>query len=287
MVLHDEENGMRRWAWIAPLLVMLLMAAAGCSPSTPGTPISAGSRIHVTKISNTVLQVLSAGKVASQPASGEWIDSVGGESLSTAETGYGYVQLGFPEQVDLYLASGTETSLKHPADERVSLDVLLTGGWLLASLPDSFPADQRVVVESPEGGQAWISGSMLGAQYLSSTHELYVDCLKGQCGYTDGTGGHSLPEGSHVSLNGRTLLNTGPGNHNELWQFVPNLVAAPTVAPSATPNVAATQSCRYFMSLGLSCTGGFPTLTATPSATPNAAATQECWRHQKLGTPCP
>ncbi len=280
---------MRRWTWITALLLVILLAAAvGCQPSSPtGQPTSVGSQIFVSEISNTVLQVISPQKAASQPNKGDMIDFLSGESLSTAETGYGYVQLGFPGHVDIYLSSGTETALRKSDDERVKIDLLLAGGWLLVSLPDSFPADQRVVVESPEGAQVWASGSLLGAQYISGAHELYVDCLKGQCGYTDATGSHTLPEGSHVSLNGRTLLSAAPGNRSELWQFVPNMITAPTLVPSATPNLAATQSCRYFTSLGLSCTGGFPTATITPSPTPNLAATQECRRDLRLGTPCP
>jgi hypothetical protein len=224
------------------------------------------------------------------------IDFRSGESLSTADTGYGYVHLGFPGQVDVYLASGTGTILKDSADERVSIDMLLTRGWWLAELPKTFSANQRVAVESPEGAQAWVSGnnagtqsvgSMMGVQYLSGTQELYVDCLRGECGYKDAAGSHPLPEGSHVALSGMAVLSAGPGNRSELWQFVPNLVSVPTLVPSATPNLAATQSCRYFTSLGLSCESGFPTATITPSPTVDAAATQRCARSQKLGTPCP
>ena len=293
---------MRRWGWIAVLvLAILIVVVTGLyvlrslsAPSSQGIAIT--DQIYVSQVSNTVLQALSAEKAASQPSTGDMIDFRGGETLSTAETGYGYVQLGFPGQVEVYLASGTETILKDPADERISIDMLLTRGWVLARLPQTFSASQRVVVGSPEGAQVWASGSaagalvapsVIGAQYLSATHELYVDCLKGQCGYTDGLGSHVLPEGSHVSLNGKTLLSGGPGNRSELWQFVPNMIAAPTLIPSATPNLAATQSCRYFTSLGLPCDTGFPTLTITPSATPNAAATQHCARSRKLGTPCP
>jgi hypothetical protein len=243
-----------------------------------------------------VLQVLSAEKAASQPNTGDMFAYKGGESLSTAETGYGYVQLGFPGQIEVYLASSTETLLRTSTDERVSAEMLLTRGWLLVRTPNTLAASQRILIDSPEGAQAWVSGSasgtapspsVMGAQYMLATHELYVDCIKGQCGYTDSLGSHILQEGSHVSLNGKTLLSGGPGNRGELWQFVPNMVTAPTLVPSATPNLGATQACRYFTSLGLSCDSGFPTPTASPIATPNEAATQQCNRSQQLGTPCP
>ncbi len=296
---------MKRWAWIAVLVVVILFlgAAAGCllrPPSQGAEPTSIANQIYVSEVSSTVLQVLSSEKVASQPLKGDLVEFKSGVSLSTAETGYGHVELGFPGQVDIYLASGTETMLRDSADERVSIEILLTRGWLLARLPQTFSATSRVVVDSPEGAQAWASGSavgaqfsssILGAQYLSVTHELYVDCLKGQCGYTDSLGNHILPEGSHVSLNGKTVLSTGPGTRSELWQFVPSMVEAPTLIPSVTPNVAETQSCRYFLSLGLTCEGGFPTATITPTPTltptPNWAATQQCIHDQRLGTPCP
>ncbi len=154
-------------------------------------------------------------------------------------------------------------------------------------LPDAFPANQRLAVESPEGAQVWVSGSTMGVQYDPSTHELYADCLQGQCGYVDANGSESLSEGSHISLNGMTVLSSGPGARSELWQFAPDIVEAPTLVPSATPNLAATQSCRYFASLGLSCASGFPTATITASPTPNLAATQACRRSLNLGTPCP
>ncbi len=290
---------MKRWAWIAVLVVVLILVAWGCS-ARPTPPPSAVNQIYVLQVSNTILQALSPEKAASQPLKGDLIDFKAGESLSTAETGYGYVQLGFPGKVDIYLASGTETLLRDAADERDRIDVLLTRGWWLASLPETFGANERVVVESPDGAQAWASGSavgtqfsasVIGAQYIAPMHELYVDCLKGQCGYSDSLGNHILPEGSHVSLNGKTMLSTGPGTRSELWQFAPNMIEAPTLIPSATPNVAETQSCRYFKSLGLSCEGGFPTATTTPTPTltptPNWAATQMCNQGRKLGTPCP
>lgn len=296
MVENEEENCMQRWARVAVLFLMAggLILLGACRPTAP--PTSLADQIYVSQVANTVLQVLSPEKVASQPTTGDWIDSKSGESLSTADTGYGFVHLSFPGKVNVYLASGTGTILKDAANEQISIDMLLTRGWWLAELPETFSATTRVAVESPEGAQAWVSGtlagtqqagSMMGVQYLSATHELYVDCLRGECGYMDGTGSHSLPEGSHISLNGKTALSNGPGNRGELWQFVPNLVSVPTPIPSATPNLAATQACMYFTSLGLSCKSGFPTLTITPSPTLDAAATQECWRNQKLGTPCP
>src|SRR5512142_2710015 len=127
MAWHDEENGMRRWGWIVVLpLVILSILSAGCSSATPSAqPTPTGSQIFIAEISNTVLQVVSPDKAPSQPGTGDSIDFANGVSLSTAETGYGYVRLKFPAQVDAYLASGTTMRLRNPAEERVSVDMLL------------------------------------------------------------------------------------------------------------------------------------------------------------------
>lgn len=283
---------MRRRRSTAILLLLVIFGAAAwllvsCRPSSPTTPTGVAQQIYVSQVSNTVLQLLSADKKNSQPSSGDLVDFQGGETFSAADTGDGYVQLGFPGHVDVYLASGTEMLLKSPPDEQTNADIVLNRGQLLVRLPNTFPADKRFAVEGPSGGQVWESSSLMGVQYDLASGQIYMDCLEGQCGYADSAGAHSLPAGSHVTLNGKNTVDVGPGNRAELWQFVPGLVTAPTPVPSETPNLAATQRCMYFKSLGLSCEGGFPTVTITPSPTANAAATQACARSQKLGTPCP
>jgi len=272
------------------LLVLILLAAsfaAACTSAVTVAPTGIADQVYISEISNTVLQVTSPDKSVVQPVKGDLAPAQNGTAFSTADTGTGYVRLGFPGQATVFMASGTDMVIKDPADEQTAIHLELDGGSLLAELPDSFPAGQRLAVDSPEGARVWITASMIGVQYDPSTHELYADCLKGHCGYTDAQGNHPLAEGAHVALNGNRVLDSGPGIRSELWQYIPNIVAPPTAVPSVTPNLAGTQACRYFTSLGLSCEGGFPTITTTPSPTPNYEATQACRRSQNLGTPCP
>ncbi len=119
MVGGNEEPGMRRWTWIAILLLLVLFVVAARllvfrPSSTTGQPTGIADQIYVSQLSNTVLQFLSAEKAASQPSKGDLLDFKSGESFSTAETGNGYVQLGFPGQAVVYQASGTEMLLKLP-----------------------------------------------------------------------------------------------------------------------------------------------------------------------------
>jgi hypothetical protein len=255
--------------------------------STPPPPTIIANQIYVSQVSNTSLKFVSAEKVASQSTDGDLLDAKGGETFTTSDTGTGYAYFRFPGQVEVYLAGGSQLLIKDPTDERTRSDIVLIQGSLLVILPGTFPADQRFMVESAEGAQAWVTGSMMGAQYDPQKHELYVDCLQDHCAYTDNAGSQPLSQGSHVTLNGNRVVSGGLGTRNELWQFVRYIVAAPTLVPSPIPNLAATQACRYFTSLGLSCETGFPTATITPSPTPNLGATQTCRRDLSLGTPCP
>ncbi len=292
---------MRRWISIVILVLAILVVVAGgalvsiiLNPRATPTPMA--NLIYLSDLSGTALEVAPPGEEVWQPNKGDMIQSKIGQTFSTTDTGYGHVHLGFPGQVDIYLASSTQILLKESADERTHTDLLLTHGWLIAKLPNTFPAGQRLVVENPEGARVWASGTeagdqyivaTIGVQYLPAAGELYVDCLKGQCGYVDASGEHPLSEGSHVTLKGNTVLTTGPGIRSELWQFVSNMVSTPTPVPSQTPDVAATQACQLLLSMGQSCDTGFPTLTITPSPTLDIIATQECKRQQSLGTPCP
>ena len=280
------------WRGIAILSIIALLLLAGCSlipSSSSHSPLPTGiaNQIYVSQVSDTSLRVLSADKAASTASDGDLLDFKSGETLTTTETGTGYAYFGFPGQVEVYMASATGIGIRNPADERTKIDVLLNHGSLLVKLPSAFPADQRFLVETPDGAQVWLGSSMMGLQYDSVKHELYVDCLQHLCGYLDGTTSKPLSEGSHVTLNGTKVISTGAGTRNELWQFVPDLVTAPTPIPSATPNLAATQQCRYLTSLGLSCLAGFPTATIVPTTTPNAGATLTCRYYKSLGTPCP
>jgi hypothetical protein len=279
-----------RWAAIVLILILLGVAArlyAVHPPQPPSPPTSISSQIYIPQVSNTGLQVISPAKVASLAYNGDLVDYEKGQTFATSEKGTGHAELGFPGQVEVYLAPNTQIQLRDPSDEGAKVEILLERGLLVVKLPDSFPPDQRFMVVSPEGAQVWINSSMVGVQYDAAQHELYADCLKGQCGYLDSNGNQTLPVNSHVALIGMQVQSAGAGTHNEFWQFAPDLVAAPTAIPSATPNLAATQSCRYFTSLGLSCASGFPTLTITPSPTPNIGATLTCRRFESLGTPCP
>ena len=282
---------MSRWISIGILVLIGVLVAGGIvifrRSSTPPPPTIIANQIYVSQVSNTSLQFVSAEKVTSQSTDGDLLDAKGGETFTTSDTGTGYAYFRFPGQVEVYLAGGSQLLIKDPADERTRTDIVLNRGSLLVILPGTFPADQRFLVESAEGAQAWVTGSMMGAQYDPQSHQLYVDCLQDRCGYTDKTTSQPLPQGSHVILNGTSVVSSGIGTRNELWQFVRYIVAAPTLVPSPIPNLAATQACRYFTSLGLSCETGFPTATITPSPTPNLGATQTCRRDISLGTPCP
>ncbi len=217
------------------------------SPPAPPLPTISVNQIYISKVWNTTLQARSVDNNTTKLSDDTPIDFNSGETLTTSGNGNGYAAIGFPGQVELYLADGTEILTKD------SLDIILNQGMLLVKLPNTFNKDQHFIVETSYGSQAWISGSIMGLQYDPLKHELYFDCLEGTCGYLENSLNQSLPQGSHVVLNGAEVISTGSGTRNELWQFIPDLIPTPTVTPSATPNIAATQACRYYKSLGTPC----------------------------------
>jgi PPM family protein phosphatase len=226
------------------------------NPSPPPLaplPTILQDQIFISQIWNTSLQILSTDNISSQPSQGDLLDFKSGETITTTGGNEGYAYIGFPGQVEVYLAGGTEIFIKDPNDTQTKFDIVLNHGSILVNLPPTFPAGQRFLVETPTGSQAWISGSMIGLQYDPSTFKLYVDCLQDICGYLENALSQSLPQGSHIVLIGMKVISIGPGTRNELWQFIPDLVPTPTLTPSATPNVAATQACRYYQSLGTPC----------------------------------
>jgi hypothetical protein len=129
---------------------------------------------------------------------------------------------------------------------------------MLIRLPDTFPSTRKFTIRLTDGVRIWLTGSMMGLDYDAPNHKLYVDCLEHEC-WIEGMNGplaagfHALLEGSQV-----VVVETGPGTRNELWQFVPSLVATPTPTPTVTPNLAATQLCGYNRHLGTPCAPSTP-----------------------------
>jgi protein phosphatase len=218
------------------------------NPPAPPAPALAAvppAQFLVAAIWNTSLRVGSAENVTSQASVGNTFDLKSGTTLTTTGSGSGYAFVGFPGQAEAYLGDGTEIVVKSEAD------LVLNKGTFLLVLPGAY--GHRFLVETPDNAQAWIGGSTMGLLYDASAHELYVDCLQDVCGYMDNSQSQTLHEGSHITLNGTRVISLGGGTRNELWQFVPDKVAAPTATPSPIPTAAATEACRYKNKQGTPC----------------------------------
>ncbi len=220
-------------------------------PPPPPLPTVTGNQVYIAQIWNLTLTTQSTNGSSQSPQTGSLLSFENGEIIqTTGGSRNGYAYLGFPGQAQLYLAGDTSITLKGMTDAQ--FEILLNRGWILLNQPG-----RKFLIDTPNGAQAWITGSMMGLHYDVSLQELYVDCIQDVCGI--GGSDNPLLEGSHALLQGNQIISTGIGNHNEYWQFVPNLVATPTststitMTPSATPNLKATQSCRYYQSLGTPC----------------------------------
>ena len=240
---------------IALLIVLLGIFILNRIQSTPPPqptlpPLSANNQIYIAQIWNTSL---SSGNNSSQLTSGTLLNFEKDETLQTTK-GTGYAYIGFPGQAQLIMGSDTEIVLTDLS--ATQFEILLNNGWLLINQPG-----RKFVVDIPGGGQAWITGSMMGLHYDSTTQQLYIDCLKDQCWIT---GGENLQAGSSAVLQGNQIISSGPGTHNEYWQYFPGLVSTPTHTPTLTP---------------------MPTSTPKPIII-DSKATQESDDLQRLGTPC-
>ena len=232
---------------------LLITHLTSTPPAPPSLPAVTGNQVYIAQVWNLKLTAQSANGSSESLQTSALLSFDSGEIFqTTGGSGNGYAYLGFPGQAQLYLAGDTSITLKNITDAQ--FEILLNQGWILLNQPG-----RNFLVDTPNGAQAWITGSMMGLHYDASSHELYVDCLQDVCGI----GGSDTPllEGSHAILLGNQVVSTGIGNHNEYWQFVPNLVATPTstitmtitMTPSKTPNLKATQACRYYKSLGTPC----------------------------------
>jgi protein phosphatase len=213
-------------------------------PSIPTLPPVSENQVYIAQVWNLSLQVISPNGSSQVVQPGTPMDFKSGEAFQTTN-GSGYVYIGLPGQAQLYLGGNTEIILNGISS--AEFDILLNQGWLLVNQPG-----RKFLVTTPDGSQAWVSGSMMGLQYNATAQELYIDCLQDMCWVS---ANQPLPAGFHALLKGNQVVSSGPGTQNELWQFVPNLVATPTSTPSptVTPNIEATQACNYYQSLGTPC----------------------------------
>ena len=262
----------RIWFWLVAVVIVGFLAAVILLQITPprppiptvielsSTPALLDNQIFVAQMQNLSLNGTSPRTGVSQPVNiGSLLNFENGESFQTS-SGNGYAYLEFPGHAQVYLAGDTAITLKNLSDKQ--FEILLSDGWILIYRPG-----RKFLVDTPNGAQAWVVGSMIGLHFDAGTQELYVDCLEDTCGISGYD--QPLPQGSHSILNGNQIVAMGVGIHSEYWQFVPSLLSTPTstLTPPATT-----------------------TLTLTPLETPqylNSRATQICYRSQIKGTPCP
>ncbi len=233
---------------LAILGIRILSQITSTAPPLPALPTITGNQIYVAQVWQLSLNVHSSSTGLSQLVQqGDLLNFEQDQNIQSIGDN-GYVYFGLPGQAQLYLASNTEITLKSISDTQ--FDILLNQGSIVVNQPG-----RKFLIYTPNGAQAWISGSMMGLFYDINTQELYIDCLQDKCWIGNN---QPLPAGFFALMKGTEIISSGTGTRNELWQFVPNLVATPT-----------------------------PTLTMTPSITPDIKATQTCGYLQGLGTPCP
>ena len=99
-------------------------------------------------------------------------------------------------------------------------------------MPDTIPQGNAFIVKTELEEYAKIEGSMMGVYSEPNSTFVRIDCLEGTCYYSpDGLNWESFKKDGMLSNK------KFAGTQNELWVFVPQLVATPTasIIPTEEP----------------------------------------------------
>ena len=174
-----------------------------------------------------VREINSSGDYSSQ---GDLIDFKSGTVIQTG-AGKGFIRLGFTNQVAVYLAENSVIVLVDQKEKQTTIQ--FNQGKIIVQLPDTIPQGNAFIVKTELKEYAKIEGSMMGVYSEPNSRLIRIDCLEGTCYYSsDGLNWESFIEGWHVEQQ-----EINPGTMNELWVFVPQLVATPTasIIPTEEP----------------------------------------------------
>ena len=174
-----------------------------------------------------VREINSSGDYSSQ---GDLIDFKSGTVIQTG-AGKGFIRLGFTNQVAVYLAENSVIVLVDQNEEQTTIQ--FNQGKIIVQLPDTIPQGNAFIVKTELEEYAKIEGSMMGVYSEPNSTFVRIDCLEGTCYYSpDGLYWESFEEGWHVEQQ-----EIFAGTQNELWVFVPQLVATPTasIIPTEEP----------------------------------------------------
>lgn len=174
-----------------------------------------------------VREINSSGVYSSQ---GDLIDFKSGTVIQTG-AGKGFIRLGFTNQVAVYLAENSVIVLVDQKEKQTTIQ--FNQGKIIVQLPDTIPQGNAFIVKTELKEYAKIEGSMMGVYSEPNSRLIRIDCLEGTCYYSsDGLNWESFIEGWHVEQQ-----EINPGTMNELWVFVPQLVATPTasIIPTEEP----------------------------------------------------
>jgi protein phosphatase len=207
---------------------------------------------------------------------GDLLDFKIGTVIQTGNGENGFIRLGFSNQIAVYLAEDSVIELVDQNDKQTTIQ--LNRGRIIVELPEAIPQGKAFIVKSEFEEYAKIEGSMMGVLSDPETGFMRIDCLEGTCYYSaDGLNWEPFEEGWHVEQQ-----ESYPGTMNELWVFVPLLVATPTasIIPTEEPTELPTPT---FMLSGQDGTTPLPgptqtpapsnTMTMTPTATHTPART--------------
>ena len=174
-----------------------------------------------------VREINSSGVYSSQ---GDLIDFKSGTVIQTG-AGKGFIRLGFTNQVAVYLAENSVIVLVDQKEKQTTIQ--FNQGKIIVQLPDTIPQGNAFIVKTELKEYAKIEGSMMGVYSEPNSRLIRIDCLEGTCYYSsDGLNWESFIGGWHVEQQ-----EINPGTMNELWVFVPQLVATPTasIIPTEEP----------------------------------------------------
>ena len=175
-----------------------------------------------------VREINSSGDYSSQ---GDLIDFKSGTVIQTGAGEEGFIRLGFSNQIAVYLAENSVIELVDQNEEQTTIQ--FNQGKIIVQLPDTIPQGNAFIVKTELKEYAKIEGSMMGVYSEPNSTFVRIDCLEGTCYYSpDGLYWESFEEGWHVEQQ-----EIFAGTQNELWVFVPQLVATPTasIIPTEEP----------------------------------------------------
>lgn len=241
-------------------------------PTLP--PIEFG-QILVTNKLNLELSADNNGKLINNIREGDFLDLVIG-TIITSSAEEGYARLGFPNQSSVFLANNTEIQLT--GDEDTINNLQIDRGRLIVQIPEKNAEKSQVEVISPNNDSVMIKGSVMGVSYDPLTGIFYIDCLSGDCYYLESNNWTKFGAGTHVMFNYGTFQEVSAGIRNELWQFVPNMIATPTMThtitatstPTKTPKIVFNTKTPTLTQTNIPSARKSPTITYTATKIPSA-----------------